>query len=69
MHFKTLRGKRTTSARSGLELLQMVSESDISQCVSEDAGPRREVEGEIPHQLERETSTSETVGPEREGGL
>ena len=31
--------KRTISANSGLELLQMVSEPDIQWCASEDARP------------------------------
>ena len=33
--------KRTTSASSGLGLLQMVLELDTTQCVSEDADPQR----------------------------
>ena len=43
MRFKTLRGnpKRTISVSDGLELLQMTSELDTGQCVSEDVGPQR----------------------------
>ena len=44
--------KRTISASSGLELLQMVSKSDTEWCASKDAGLKR-VDCEIPHRLER----------------
>ena len=50
--------KWTISASSGLELLQMVSELDIGQCASEDVGLPREVDCEIPHQLEKGTEHS-----------
>ena len=50
--------KRTISASGGLGLLQMVSEPDIGQCASEDAEPRRGVDCEIPHRLERRTKHS-----------
>ena len=33
--------KRTISTNGGLGLLQMVSEQDIGQCASKDAGPQR----------------------------
>ena len=48
----------TISISDGFELLQMVSEPDIGQCVSEDAGPPRRVDCEIPHWLERGTKHS-----------
>ena len=47
--------KRTISANGGLGLLQMVSEPDIGRCASEDAGPPKKVDYEIPHRLERGT--------------
>ena len=50
--------KRTISASDRLELLQMVSEPDIGQCVSEDGGLPRGVDCEIPHRLERGTKHS-----------
>ena len=50
--------KRTITASYGLKLLQMVSESDTGQCGSEDAGPSRGVDCEIPHRLERGTMHS-----------
>ena len=34
------RSKRTISASSGLELLQMVSKPDIERCASEDVDPK-----------------------------
>ena len=65
MRFKTVRltairnrPKRTISTSSELELLQMVSEPDTERCANEDAGPRRGVDFEIPHQLERGTKHS-----------
>ena len=45
----------------------MVSEPDTGQCTSEDIRPRRGVDYEIPHQLERGTSASEGAGPEWSG--
>ena len=47
--------KKTISAYSGFERLQMVSESNIAWCASEDVGRRRGVDCEIPHRLERRT--------------
>ena len=44
----------------------MVSELDTRRCTSEDVGPRRRVDCENPHQLERGTSVSENAGPEWE---
>ena len=38
---------------SGFVLLQMVLESDIGRCVSEDAKPLKDVNCEIPHRLKR----------------
>ena len=35
------RPKKTTSASSGLELLQMVLEPDVERCANEDARPLR----------------------------
>ena len=62
MRFKTVRltairngPKWTISASIGLGLLQMVSELDTGRCASEDAGPLRGVDCEIPHRLERGT--------------
>ena len=49
--------KRTVSVSGGLGLLQMVSEPDTEQCVSEDVGPKG-VDCEIPHRLERGTKHS-----------
>ena len=57
--------KRTISTSGGLGLLQMVSKPDIGRCASEDARPRRGVNCEIPHRLERGTSASEDAGPRR----
>ena len=54
--------KRTISASSGLELLQIVSDPVTEWCASEDARPLRGVDCEIPHRLERGTSASEDVG-------
>ena len=42
----------------GVELLQMVLEPDTGWCANEDVGPPREVDCEIPHQLERGTKHS-----------
>ena len=60
MRVKTVRltaihnGSKWTIFASGeLELLQMVLEPNTGQCASEDAGPLRGVDCEIPHQLER----------------
>ena len=50
--------KRTIFASSRLELLQMVSEPGIRRCASEDTGPLRGVNCEIPHRLERGTKHS-----------
>ena len=50
--------KRTISASSGLELLQMISESDTGLCASEDAGLPRRVNCEIPYGPERGTKHS-----------
>ena len=50
--------KRTISVNGGLGLLQMVSEPNTEQCASEDAGPRRRVDCEISHWLERGTKYS-----------
>ena len=50
--------ERTIFASSGLEMLQMVSEPDIEQCASEDVGPPRGADCEIPHWLERGTKLS-----------
>ena len=62
MRFKSLEGKPKEDnilASGGLELVQMVLEPDIGWCVSEDIGPRRRVDREIPHRLKRGTSASE----------
>ena len=60
--FKNLEGKperkspkRTISVSGGLGMLQMVSEPVIGRCVSEDVGPPREVDCEIPHLSEKGT--------------
>ena len=45
--------KRTISASGGLGLLQIVSEPDIGWCASEDVGPPRGLDCEIPYRLER----------------
>ena len=65
VRFKNLEGKserespkRTISVSGGIEMLQMVLEPDTRRCASEDAGPRRGVDCEIPHQLEREMKHS-----------
>ena len=50
--------KRTISASGEFGLLQMVSEPDTGRYASEDAGPRREVDCEIPHRLEGGTKHS-----------
>ena len=47
--------KRTIFASGGLALLQIVSEPGTGWCASEDVGPLRGVDCEIPHQLERAT--------------
>ena len=44
--------RESPSTSGGLKLLQMVLESDIGRCASEDAGPPRGVDYEIPHWLE-----------------
>ena len=41
----------------------MVSEPDIRRCVSEDAGPRKGVDDEIPRRLERGMSASKDTEP------
>ena len=45
--------KRTISARFGLGLLQMILEPYTRRCASEEAGPPRGVDCEIPRWLER----------------
>ena len=45
--------KRIIFASGGLGLLQMVLEAVTGRCVSEDVGPRRGVDCEIPRWLER----------------
>ena len=64
---KTLREspKRIISTSDGLGLLQMVLESDTERCANEDVGPRRGVDCEIPHRLERGASASEDTEPRR----
>ena len=52
--------KRTIFVRGELGLLQIVSESDTGRCASEDVGPPRRVDCEIPHRL-----NNEDVGPPR----
>ena len=47
--------KWTISASGGLEILQMVSEPDTERCASEDAGPPKGVDCEIPNRLKRGT--------------
>ena len=49
--------KRTVSTSDGLRLLQIISESDIERCASEDVGPPRGVDYDIPHRLERGTKS------------
>ena len=58
MRFMTIRygPKWTLSTNGGLELLQMVLELDVGWCATEDAGPLRRVDCEIPHRLRRGTS-------------
>ena len=75
--------KRTIFVNGGLEPLQMVLEPDTGRCASEEAklqrgwtrgGALKRKLGPIggglgvPHRLEKGTSASEDVGPER-GGL
>ena len=43
----------------------MVSEPNAGPCASEDARPRRGVDRETPHRLERGASVSEDTGPQR----
>ena len=57
--------KRTISTRGRLGRLQIVWESDTGRCANEDAEPRRRVDCEIPHQLERRTRVSEDAGPRK----
>ena len=73
--------ERKISASGEFGLLQMVSESDIGrwaseeaeprrrvdmrQCVSKDAGPQREVDEGVPHQLEKGKSARENAGTQR----
>ena len=45
-------------ASSGFGLLHMVSKPDTGPCASEDTGPPRGVNCEIPHWLERGTKHS-----------
>ena len=47
--------KRTISVGNGIGLLQMVLELDTGQCASEDVGPSRGVDCEIPRRLKRGT--------------
>ena len=54
--------KQTIFASSGLRLLQLVSVPDTGWC-AKDVGPRREVDCEIPHRLEKGTSASKVAGP------
>ena len=42
---------------------------DIGRCDREDVGPRRGVDCEIPHRLERGTSARKDAGPRREVDL
>ena len=46
--------KRRIFVSGGLGLLQMVLKPDTRRCASEDVGPRREADYEIPHRFERE---------------
>ena len=50
--------KRTISTSGGLGMLQMVSKPGMERCASEDDGPSRGVDCEIPHRLGRETKYS-----------
>ena len=45
--------KRILFASGGLGLLRVVSQADIGQCASEDTGPSRGVDCEIPRWLKR----------------
>ena len=47
------RPKWTISVSGGFGMLQIVSESNTGWCASEDAGPLRRVDCEIPPRLER----------------
>ena len=60
MRLKAIRNgpRRTIFISGGLGLLQMVLELDTGWCVSEDTGLLREVDGEIPHRLEKGTKHS-----------
>ena len=49
-------GQYLLAVGSGLGLLQMVSEPNTGRCASENVGPPRGVDCEIPHQLERRNS-------------
>ena len=49
-------------------LLQMVLELGTEWCAREDVEPRRGMDCETPHRLERGTSVNEDAGPRR-GGL
>ena len=49
------RSKQTISVSGGLKTLQMESELGTERCASEDVGPPRGVDYEIPHRLERGT--------------
>ena len=49
MRFRNLERK----PQRGLGLLQMILEPDTGRCASEDVGPPRGVDREIPHRLER----------------
>ena len=60
--FKTVRlttihnkQKQTIFASDGLGLLQMVLKPNTAWCTSEDTGPSRGVDCEIPHRLEKGT--------------
>ena len=50
--------KQTISVSGGIGLLQMVSESNTEWCSSEDVGPQRGMDCEIPHRVERRTKHS-----------
>ena len=73
--------KRQYLASDGLGILEIVSEPDTRQCANKEAESRREVDtrrcasedaeplrrwiGRVPYRLERETSASKDVGPQK----
>ena len=70
--FKNLEGKPERKnpkgamfASGGLGLLQIVSESDIGRYANEEARPRRGVDWEVPHRLEKRMSANDDAGPRR----